>query len=153
MTGCFQAEIDQVRGEMQRLASLRDDEVLSPSLAVGIVLCRALVYPPSSVVVHTQARESGGLGFETRSGVIPQAALFSVAITPWLINKLAGGSPSFTTAVGLMSTPLVSYQACPASVTVSGNMDMPVTEKGRRDKHGERQVASTYEILQGRYGL
>ena len=43
MTGCFQAEKDHVRGEMQqRLASLRDDDVLSPSLKeltikVGVV--------------------------------------------------------------------------------------------------------------------
>jgi hypothetical protein len=32
-------------------------------------------YPLSSVVVYTQGRESGGSGFETRSGVIPQAVL------------------------------------------------------------------------------
>jgi hypothetical protein len=31
--------------------------------------------PPSSVVVYTQGRESGGSGFETRSGVIHQALL------------------------------------------------------------------------------
>jgi hypothetical protein len=44
---------------------------------------------PSSVVFFTQGRKSGGFGFETCSGVIPQAALLSVAISPWLINKLA----------------------------------------------------------------
>jgi hypothetical protein len=32
-------------------------------------------HPPSSAVVCTQGRESGGSGFETRSGVIPQASL------------------------------------------------------------------------------
>jgi hypothetical protein len=32
-------------------------------------------YPPSSIVVYTQGRESGASGFETCSGVIPQAAL------------------------------------------------------------------------------
>ena len=32
-------------------------------------------HPPSSVVVYTQGRESGGSGFKTRSGVIPQASL------------------------------------------------------------------------------
>jgi hypothetical protein len=33
MTGCFQAEKDHVKSEMQRrLASLRDDEELFPSL-------------------------------------------------------------------------------------------------------------------------
>jgi hypothetical protein len=35
----------------------------------------SLRYPPSSVVVYTQRRESGGSGFETRSGLIPHASL------------------------------------------------------------------------------
>jgi hypothetical protein len=38
-------------------------------------------YPPSSVVVCTQGRESGGFWFETRSGVIPQASsIFNVPL-------------------------------------------------------------------------
>jgi hypothetical protein len=38
--------------------------------------------PPSSVVVCAQGRESGGSGFETRSGVMPQAALLKCGRSP-----------------------------------------------------------------------
>jgi hypothetical protein len=37
--------------------------------------CFIIIHPPSSVVLYTQGRESGGSGFETRSGVISQASL------------------------------------------------------------------------------
>ncbi len=39
--------------------------------------------PPSSVVVYTQCRESGGYEFETRSGVMPQAALLKCGHNPF----------------------------------------------------------------------
>jgi hypothetical protein len=60
-------------------------------------------YPPRSIVVYTQGRESGGSWYKTRSGVIVQGQGPGVAlvcghtrITPWLISKLAGESPSLS---------------------------------------------------------
>jgi hypothetical protein len=52
------------------------------------------LHPPSSVAVYTQGPESGDSGFETRSGVIPQAALLKCGHTPRLSNRLAGESLS-----------------------------------------------------------
>jgi hypothetical protein len=46
-------------------------------------------------------------------------------------------------AVARTSTPLVSYRACPASVTVTGNMGATVAGEGRADTRGESCAADT----------
>ena len=59
-------------------------------------MCRPKGTPPSSVVVNTQGRESGGSWFETCSGVwYPSRRPCGVAINTLVdLNKLAGETPS-----------------------------------------------------------
>ncbi len=52
-------------------------------------------YSPSSVMVYTQGRESRGSGFETRSGVIPQAALLKCGHNPLVDYQIGWGIPKF----------------------------------------------------------
>jgi hypothetical protein len=52
------------------------------SRQLGPGWCQLQPNPPRSVVLYTQGRESGGSGFETRSGVIPQASLLKCGHNP-----------------------------------------------------------------------
>ena len=87
-----------------------------------------LLRPPSSVVVNTQGRESGGSWFETCSGVwYPRRRPCGVAINTLVdLNKLAGETPSFYSVIS------VRCQRPTGGSPLSGPPPWPMSPAGPR---------------------